>query len=75
LVAIYVGGGLAMGDGTFVKKSYRGEGGVIDTEVATGTKNADPVPEVHKRATEEKVMPVPTPPGPKFFEEDEPRRG
>jgi hypothetical protein len=30
-----------MGDGTFVKKYYRGEGDVIDTELATGTKNAD----------------------------------
>jgi hypothetical protein len=63
-----------MGDGTFVKKYYRGEGDVIDTEVATGTKNADIVPEVHKRPTEEKVKPVPAPADPELFE-DEPRQG
>jgi hypothetical protein len=63
-----------MGDGTFVKKYYRGEGGVIDTEVATGKKNADTVPDVHKGATEEKVKPVPAPDDPEFFE-DEPRQG
>jgi hypothetical protein len=63
-----------MGNGTFVKKNYRGEGGVIDKQVATGKKNSDKVPDVHKGATEEKVIPVPAPSDPEFFE-DEPRQG
>jgi hypothetical protein len=32
-----------MGDETVVKKSYRGEGGVIDTEIATGKNNSTKV--------------------------------
>jgi hypothetical protein len=63
-----------MGNGTFVKKYYRGEGGVIDTEVATGKKNADSVPDIYKRPTEEKVRPVPAAADPELFE-DEPRQG
>jgi hypothetical protein len=62
-----------MGDGTFVKKYYRGEGGIMDTEVATGTKNAETVPEVHQGAAEEKVKPVPAPADPEFSD-DKPRQ-
>jgi hypothetical protein len=35
-----------MGDGTVVKKNYRGEGGIIDTEVASGKKNSTKIPVV-----------------------------
>jgi hypothetical protein len=63
-----------MGDGSIVKKHYRGEGGILDTEVVIGKKNADIVPDVHKGAAEERVRPVPAPADPKFFD-DEPRQG
>jgi hypothetical protein len=51
----------------------RGAGGV-DTEVVTGKKNSTKVPDVHKGATEDKVIPVPAPADPELFE-DEPRQG
>jgi hypothetical protein len=74
VVATQVSGGFVMGDGTFVKEYYCGDGGVIDTEVATGKKNADTVPEVHQGAAEEKEKPVPALADPELFE-DEPRQG
>jgi hypothetical protein len=64
-----------MGDGPIVKKDYRGEGGILDTEVVTGKKNADLVPDVHKGAPEEKVRPMPPAPADPELFEDEPRPG
>jgi hypothetical protein len=62
-----------MGDGAAVKKIYRSDGH-MDKEVVTGTKNATNVPDVHKEATEEKVIPIPTPADPERFD-GEPRQG
>jgi hypothetical protein len=42
--------------------------------VVAGKKDSALIPDIHKGATEEKVIPVPTPDDPELFE-DEPRQG
>jgi len=57
-----------------IKKASAAEtGDVVDMEGAR-KKSATRVPDVHKGATEDKVIPVPAPADPELFE-DEPRQG
>jgi hypothetical protein len=64
-----------MDNGAGVEKVSRREGGTMDTEIVTGKKNSAKIlPDVHKGATEDKVIAVPAPADPELFE-DEPRQG
>jgi hypothetical protein len=57
-----------------VKKNHRIEGGTIDKQEVTGKKNFATASDVHKGATEEKIVAVPAPSDPELFD-DEPRQG